>query len=246
MPTLLQALGLARCRAVAVVGSGGKTTLMFRLARALAPAFVTTTTHLGEEQAALADRHLVWTGDVPLAALASPGYEGVTLITADPDSATARLRGLSGPQWAELRAWCANRATPLLVEADGSRLRPLKAPAAHEPAIPPDVDAVVVVAGLIGIGLPLDDEHVHRPAVFSQLSGLPLGSPVTPLALAAVLAHPDGGRKRIPAGSRAVVLLNQADTPALRDLGDEVARAVRPFFDAVVLASFRTGTVDVC
>jgi molybdenum cofactor cytidylyltransferase len=245
MPTLLQALGLSRCRAVALVGSGGKTTLMFNLAQALAPVIVTTTTHLGAAQAALADRHLVWPEGVRLADLVSPGSEGTTLITADADPATARLRGLSGPQWADLLAWSTRRARPVLVEADGSRLRPLKAPAAHEPAIPADVDAVIVCAGLLGIGLPLDDQHVHRPAVFAALSGLSLGSPVTPEALAAVLAHPDGGRKRIPAGARSVAVLNQADTPALRDLGAAVARAIRPSFDAVVVTSLHDGRIDI-
>jgi probable selenium-dependent hydroxylase accessory protein YqeC len=106
------------------------------------------------------------------------------------------------------------------------------------------VDTVIVFAGLLGLGLPLDDEHVHRPAAFAALSGAPLGEPVTLDALAAVLRHPAGGRQHVPAGARCVACLTQADTPELRDLGARLAHAIRPAFDAVVVVSFRDSCID--
>jgi probable selenium-dependent hydroxylase accessory protein YqeC len=244
MPTLLQALDIAHAPVVAFVGAGGKTTAMFELARAMAPAIVTTTTHLAEHQAALADRHVAWADDSSNVPLSPEDTVGVTLVTGPADSATARLPGLSGRQWAGVRTWCALHRRPLLVEADGSRQRPLKAPAPHEPAIPADVDAVIVVAGLLGLGLPLDDEHVHRAAMFAALTGAPLGEPVTLTALAAALRHPDGGLKHIPPGARRVALLNQADTHELRDLGERLARTIRPAFDAAVVMSFRDAWLE--
>ena len=244
MLRLLQALDIARVPVVALVGAGGKTTAMFELARAMAPAVVTTTTHLAEDQAALADRHAVWAEDDSDVPFGPEDAVDVTLVTGPPDSATARLTGLSDRKWADLRKWCALHRRPLLVEADGSRQRPLKAPAPREPAIPADVDTVIVFAGLLGLGLPLDDEHVHRPWTFAALSGAPLGEPVTLDALAAVLMHPAGGRKHVPAGARCVACLTQADTPELRDLGARLAHAIRPAFDAVVVVSFRDACID--
>jgi hypothetical protein len=47
-----------------------------------------------------------------------------------------------------LRELAGHHDLPLLIEADGARQKALKAPAAHEPAIPEFVDMVVVLAGL--------------------------------------------------------------------------------------------------
>ena len=243
--TIVAALQLPPHPCIAFVGAGGKTTAMFAMARAMAPAIVTTTTHLGESQSALADCHIVWTAGTPCASLGLSECAGVTLLTGGLDVHAGRLTGLSAPQWSALRRWCTLHRRTLLVEADGSRQRPLKAPAAREPAIPDGVDAVVVVAGLLGCGLPLDDEHAHRPALFSAISGCPLGEPVSPEALAAALMHPAGGLKRIPAGARRAALLNQADTPELRALAALVGRRLRAAFDVVAVASFRSGVVEI-
>ncbi len=62
----------------------------------------------------------------------------------------------------------------LLIEADGSRQKALKVPNEREPVIPEFTDAVIVVAGLGGLGKSLNEDCVHRPQLFSTLSGLPL------------------------------------------------------------------------
>jgi probable selenium-dependent hydroxylase accessory protein YqeC len=244
MLRLLHTLDIARVHAVALVGAGGKTTAMFELARLLAPAVVTTTTHLAGGQAVLANRHAVWAEGVLDVPLNPEDHVDVILVTGPADPGEVRLTGLSDSMWAGLRRWCALHQRPLLVEADGSRQRPLKAPAPHEPAIPADVDTVIVFAGLLGLGQALDDEHVHRPTVFAQLSGAPLGEPVTLDALALVLMHPAGGRKNVPPGARCIACLAQADTPGLRTLGARLARAIRPAFDAVAVISSRGGYID--
>ena len=104
----------------------------------------------------------------------------------------------------------------ILNEADGSRMRPFKAPAAHEPVIPAETTLVVPVVGADVFGQPLDAEHVHRPELVSALSGAPLGAPITPEIVARVLAHPEGGRKGVPAGARVVVLINKVESLADR------------------------------
>ncbi len=73
----------------------------------------------------------------------------------------------------------------LLVEADGSRGRPLKAHLPHEPVIPPHTDQVLLVAGLSGLGQPIQ-AAAHRPEQFAALCHQPVTAPVTPEALAAV------------------------------------------------------------
>ena len=83
-----------------------------------------------------------------------------------------RTKGLDKDFINRLRGICDDHALPLLIQADGSRQRPLKAPAEYEPSIPEFVDAVVVGAGLSGLEKPLTEEYVHRPEIFASLGGL--------------------------------------------------------------------------
>ena len=238
---LYQALRLNPASRIAFVGSGGKTTAMFQLARQWpAPVIMTATTHLAVEQLKLADQHFVVTSpaDVREASLGS----GVCLFTG-PNGEEGRTRGVDDRTLAEIRAMADTLNCPLLIEADGSRQRPLKAPAAHEPAIPAFVETVVVVAGLSGLGRPLNEDGVHRPERFAELTGLERGMLVTSTALVEALAHPAGGQKNIPTTARRVVLLNQADTDLLqsqaRGMVDKLLRA----YDGVGIASLEKGAV---
>jgi molybdenum cofactor cytidylyltransferase len=125
----------------------------------------------------------------------------------------------------------------LLIEADGSRQRPLKAPDDAEPCIPPFVELVAVMVGLSGLGKSVSEAHIHRPQRFSELSGLNRGTAVTVEGLAKVLKHSDGGLKNIPLGARRVVVLNQAETRERQSQGRALASMLLPEFDAVVIAS---------
>lgn len=227
---------------VAFVGAGGKTTALFRLARLLAPraggAWVTTTTHLGLEQAELSDcSHQISSPDALVAGAKSLRQDDVALFTgpASPDS--QHLVGLSEPLIHQLWEAAQVRHFPLLVEADGARRKPLKAPASYEPAIPPCANLVVYCAGLSAMGKPLDEKFVHRERIFSELTHLQSGDVITPQALARLLINPQGGLKNIQSGTRRVVLLNQADTPELEAQARQIAEQVQDEYSAVLAAA---------
>jgi molybdenum cofactor cytidylyltransferase len=222
---------------VAFVGAGGKTTAMFCAAQELAPALVTTTTHLGAWQASMANLHFTWDPSDPMPEMEATLSNGITLVTGSLDEATERFRGLTAPQLENLKQLAGSYNLPLLIEADGSHQKPLKAPAEHEPVIPNVVDIVVVVAGLSGLGKPLTGEHVHRAERYSALCGLKMGENITDRALVNLLTHPDGGLKNIPAGAQRVALLNQADTPKLQSRANEIGQALLSTYDSVVIAS---------
>jgi molybdenum cofactor cytidylyltransferase len=229
---------------IAFVGAGGKTTAMFQLSHELAPALATASTHLGVWQLCAADRHIVWHEGDPLPDIEAWIGSGVTLITSASRASTDRLKGLSPSQLMMIDALAGYHDLPVLVEADGSRQRSLKAPADHEPAIPPFTDLVVVIAGLSGLGKPLLPEWVHRAERFSALSHLEPGAIITSEALAAVLSHPEGGLKNIPAQARRVVLLTQADTPELQAVGQSLVRKLLPVYHSVVITSFTAATSE--
>jgi molybdenum cofactor cytidylyltransferase len=225
--------------AIALVGAGGKTTALFQLARQLAPAVITTTTHLGNWQTVQADRHFLITS--PDLKLESQFTSGVTLITGPPEG--DRFKALDQNLLYWLRAVCVKHNLPLLIEADGARQKPLKAPAEHEPVIPDFAQMVIVVAGLSGLGKPLTEEYVHRPEIFSRLSGLGPGEMITSDALVRVLTHPSGGLKNIPTSARRVVLLNQADTPELQAQAKGLAEKLLSAYNSVVIASLEQNKI---
>lgn len=71
-------------------------------------------------------------------------------------------------------------ADVVLVEADGARSRWIKGTADHEPALPDAATLVVAVGNVNALGAPVDEEHVHRPALFSELTGVGPGQSITP------------------------------------------------------------------
>jgi probable selenium-dependent hydroxylase accessory protein YqeC len=239
--TLVEALGVRVGDVVALVGGGGKTTAMFRLAREIAArggqALTTTTTHIFGEQVALAPAHVrvpAARRDSVMAALAA--HRHVLVIGAtDPD--TGRAAGIPLELFSRLAAWCPGAC--LLNEADGSRGRAFKAPATHEPAIPAETTLVVPVVGADVLGQTLDAEHVHRPEQVARLGGVAEGARVTPELVARVLAHAEGGRKNVPAAARVVVLINKVETLADRGPARETAERLlrEPAIDSVVLGA---------
>ena len=99
----------------------------------------------------------------------------------------------------------------VLVEADGAKQLPLKAPGEREPVIPPETGLVIAVAGLDGIGKPIR-ETCFRPEKYAAVAGRKEGDPVRPEDAAAVLASWEGQRKNVPEGADFAVVLNKADT----------------------------------
>jgi molybdenum cofactor cytidylyltransferase len=240
---LSQSLRLSSTPRLAFVGAGGKTTALFRLAREYhSPVLVTTTTHLSQEQVRLGDQHYTITSPEQIARLQPHDIQGVCVFTGPPDG-SGRLTGLPGPIMENLLRLADALSVPLLIEADGSRQLPVKAPASHEPVIPTFVDTVVVVAGLSALGKPLSSQVVHRPEEFARLSGLSSGEPIDPAALRRVLVHADGGLKGIPPGARRILLLNQADTDALQSQAHAMLLqrlgqpGLFPAYQAVLIAS---------
>ena len=228
---LLEALRAGSQSRIAFVGAGGKTTAMFSLARQLtAPVICLNTAHLAVEQAQLADKHLIIRELSEIDALFQSPQAGVTLITGPSDS-RGRLKGLATATVEKIKTYADEYHLPILVEADGSRMLPLKAPAAHEPPISAWVEQVVVVVGLSGLGKPLTGRWVYQPELFARLSGAQPEQPILIRHLVAALLHPQGGLKNIPAGARRAVLANQLDACSLpvAELYRELAELLREF-----------------
>ena len=216
---------------VSLVGGGGKTTLLYAMAALCArkgwKTLATTTTHILQPTGG------VWAQtDAELRALWERGRFGV-VGTAAPDGK------LTVPPQKSLARWMA-QADIVLIEADGAKRMPCKAPAAHEPVLLPQSDLVLAVAGASALGKPLKDV-CFRAELAAALLGVPEDASLTPALLAKLLASEAGGRKAV--GSRPfTAVINQVDTDACRQLAGQTARLLTDRYGVpCVLTSLEEG-----
>lgn len=207
--SLLQRLGLSEnIRVVSIVGSGGKTTLLYALAREALKngerPIVTTTTHILRPSA---PDLLVIDGE-DLSLLEQAWKKGLCPVV----GRTGPEGKLSSPSPACLDA-LVQQGDRVLIEADGSRQLPLKFPNATEPVIHPSTQRVILVVGLSGLGKPLP-QVCHRWELACQQLGLPIGK----VSLDTMERLLVGGYWKF----HPVVLLNQADTLPQKIIGNEL------------------------
>jgi molybdenum cofactor cytidylyltransferase len=230
---LLQALRLSDTPRIAFVGAGGKTTAISILAKEISvPVIVTTTTHLGGWQTNIADRHIIIQSNSDLNKM-DPEGKGITLLTQGLES--DRLVGLNTERMNWVYEFCENHNLPLIIECDGSRQLPIKAPGTNEPVIPDFVDTVVVVSGLSGIERPLNKTVVHHPDIYSSLCDLPEGLNISIESQVRLLSHKKGGLKNIPLRARRLLLLNQVDTTSLQSQSFKLAKRLEHFYDGILV-----------
>ena len=141
----------------AVIGSGGKTSLLCQLAKELPGRVLLCTT-----------THMIPPAHFPFA-IKAEAWEGVLCVgtPADAGKITAPMQSFEA---------LSALADYILVEADGSKRLPLKAHAPHEPVIPPHCTQVITVVGASGINRPIE-EAVHRPERFLELTGSWIATP---------------------------------------------------------------------
>ncbi len=204
---------------VSAVGGGGKTTTLVHLyQQSLRPRSILTTTtamiapgfHDDSTNPCLSFRSLdsslrditmnppshsgVWFGE-PFSDI--PGkYRGVDVN--DLDTYVREQRS------------CRNDELIIYCEADGSKRKPLKAHADHEPVIPLTTDLTLILFGCSGIDRALSEANVHRAELFAKATSKQLDDRVEFEDLTELLRN---GHllKGIPATSRVAVIFNQID-----------------------------------
>jgi len=201
---------------------------------------VTTTTKLGFEQSDLAASHMVAAkaGDLHALLARLRGW-GSVLVTGPLGTGEPKWLGLDEIQMELAHEACVDAGAIMLIEADGARRRSLKAPAAHEPAIPAHADMVVPVAGIDAVGAPLSEDAVHRPALLAQLLDMDMGCALSAQHIADLMTSDQGGLKSVPEGSQIRLLINKIETKEQLEIGKSIASQAlqSESVDAVVLGA---------
>ena len=212
---------------VSLVGGGGKTTLLYAMAdhcvRKGWRVLVTTTTHIRQPAACYA------LDDAALTALWQAGRYAVIGTPAENGKLT-----LPQPQLLRRMA----QADAVFIEADGAKRYPCKVPAAHEPVLLSQSDIVLAVAGLSALDRPLREVCFRYDTIRPQFLAAAPDAPLTPSVLAQLLVSAQGGRKAV--GDRQFyAVLNQADTPKLRQQGIQIQQLLRQHGIKCVLTHFK-------
>lgn len=204
-------INLKKNEMICFVGAGGKSSSMFILAKELKDlgksVLVTTTTSIFEPKENEYDEFIVESKYEDI--VNNKISKGTITILGSEIKETGKLKGLNKEVISKI--YDDKVYDFILVEGDGSRRKPIKAPAHHEPVIPERCDRILGVIGLDSVGKLIDESHVHRPEIFCEFTGYEMKDKIDELAISNLIKHENGLFKNTPESCEKYLLLNKAD-----------------------------------
>jgi molybdenum cofactor cytidylyltransferase len=189
------------------------------------PVLATTSTKLALDESDLTDRHKIVEDAGGLITILSDWNRDENLLLTGPQLADeSKWDGLSLAQLQDVIEFSREKKVILLIEADGAGGRSLKAPAAHEPALPHNLDLLVPVLGVDAVGEVLGSKLVHRKDEIQGALGLADDERLSVEHIARLLRHPSGGLKALPLHAELKVLINKVESDAQLENAKQIAR----------------------
>ena len=216
--TIKEALDIHPGDVISLTGGGGKTSLMFAMAKELivpGRLIITTCTtkmfppsHSDSPNLFISNKEEEIFNHIHLY---GKTVEHICLAR-EKDHSSGKLRGLH--PGVILRLSELDPVTYIIVEADGSAQRSLKAPDIRfEPVIPRNSTLIVPVVGIDALGKKLEEGVVFRSEIASRVTGTDLGGVVTLDTIATLMTHPSGLTHGSPVKARIIPFINKTDLP---------------------------------
>jgi probable selenium-dependent hydroxylase accessory protein YqeC len=209
-------------RVYTLVGAGGKSTGMRKIADFISRrgirARMTTTTRIGVEEFSAYPHEAV------------RNEEGLLRCVLSDEACVVVSQGVEGGKHTGLdSAWIERCAIPadlvLLVEGDGSRRKPIKAPTAREPVIPGNTNEVLAFMGARAFDERVDSERCYNHEGVLALLGQGHAVFDAP-ALVMLAADERGCRKGVLPGMGFHLIVNQGDLEDKRESAWTMLRAL--------------------
>ncbi len=124
----------------------------------------------------------------------------------------------------------------VLIEADGSKTMPIKAPALHEPVISQYTNITIGLVGMDSLGVNIDEEHVHRPELLRNIVNNDI---IDSEAIVKLIIHNDGLFKS--SRGRKILILNKADSDELIYKAREIKKDLQQEEIRVIIGDIKTG-----
>lgn len=216
---------------ISFVGAGGKTTSIFKLAKELKDknkkVLITTSTAIyypdKEEYDELIVDELIHISNI------NKIKEGSITVIGRAVSEENKLLGLSKEGIYEIHK--IEVFDYILVEADGSKRKSIKAPDNHEPVIPINTDKVVGVIGLDCIGKKINIQNVHRPELFCNVTNSKVGEIIDEEKIFKLIINNKGVFKDTPKECKKYILLNKVES-------EEIKMAALKIIELVIESKF--------
>lgn len=235
-------IDLMKKEMICLVGAGGKTSAMFRLAQELSAegkkVLVTTTTEISFPDSEQYDKIIITDSALPDMFISIES--GSITVCGRAVSSEGKLLGVDQGFLDVL--FLKGIFDYIIVEGDGSKKRPIKAPAGHEPVIPSLTTKVLGLIGLDSIGKKVFTEYVHRQEIFCSILGCSEGDIIDADLISRLIVHEEGLFKAVPPQAERYVVLNKADEENERLAALEIIQRISDMgyeLDGVVISKLR-------
>jgi molybdenum cofactor cytidylyltransferase len=221
MPLLSELIALPALPLISLVGAGGKTTTMYTFASELAQkherVITTTTTNIYFPRPGETDTLIVAAETPVLIKMVQAAWKQHQRVTvAGKMIGAGKIGALEPGQPYELLT--KSGASVVIVEADGARRHMIKAPAAHEPVVPPQTNVALLLMSAEAINRPLSAEVAHRPEHIASLLGIQQGDILTPARIAKLMTSAQGAMQGIPDGAQVYLLITHVTAESMAGL----------------------------
>ena len=202
---------------VSIVGAGGKTTLLYLLGNHLQEAgfkvLLTTTTMVYYPDSDENINNLTFWGSKIIEIEYKQGFE-------------QDKRKIKGFDKEEMECFVENGQFNdfdfVLIEADGAKRMPIKAPNENEPVVISFSDIVIGVVGLDSLGKAINEENTHRPAELIKVFNKDFGDIIIENDIKNLVLSENGLFKNSPVLAKKVLVLNKADTAEMIKSGEKI------------------------
>lgn len=221
-------IDLSKKECICIVGAGGKTSAMYTMSKELKKAdktiVVTTTTKIYNPDKKNYDILFIDDNYQKTVQFVNNIQKNGVYLIASGLTEDSKLKGLTKQLVCEIVN--SNNIDIVLIEADGAKGKPIKAPNIKEPVIPYCTTTVIGVIGLDSIGKIADDTTVHRLEEFFEITGCRYGDIINIQHLISLIKHECGVFKSCLPNMKKVLLLNKADDLRKMQYGREISKAL--------------------
>ena len=217
---------------ISFVGGGGKTTSIYTLARELSSigkrVLVTTTTHMH-----MPKDYINFKGDINEII---NRFKTTNLITVGIKDRDDKISSLGE----EIAITLIELCDFLLIEADGSKMLPLKAPASHEPVILKNTTMIVGIAGIDSLSKSIKD-ICHRPQHVCDILGKNQCDKISEKDIATLLSSENGQKKDIEKCDNAKyrAIINKVDNEELLYSAEKICKYLKEKDVQSVITSYK-------
>jgi len=208
---ILDALSLSKREVISIIGGGGKTSLVEYLSRDLHSrgklVISTTTTKIFPPRQGISEVSVFTTTSSWLNTIDSSFREGKFVNLATDMLPEGKLKGISLKRCNMVLN--KSNVDYLIIEADGSRGKSIKAHSRWEPVVPSFTTLFIAVIGIDCLHKRIDDDVCHRSNILCSLLGCNTGELIDEDLILKLFKHPGGYLKKLPRKARAYVFINK-------------------------------------